>query len=102
MYRYHEKPLQQRLEHLYHRNLFVLAISLAQKSGMESSHQTVIFRRYGDFLYQKADYDGAMQQYLKAIVNTEPSQIIRKVYTLFLRCIITDFSSFLIPKEYTI
>jgi hypothetical protein len=30
-------------------------------------------------LYQKADYDGAMQQYLKAIDNTEPSQVIRKV-----------------------
>jgi Tfp pilus assembly protein PilF len=64
---------------LYQRNLYVYAINLAQKAGMESQQQNVIFRKYGDFLYQKADYDGAMQQYLKAIDNTEPSQVIRKV-----------------------
>lgn len=71
--------MQQRLEILYQRNLFVTAITLAQKSGMDAPGQNVIFRKYGDFLYQKADYDGAMQQYLKAIDNTEPSQVIRKV-----------------------
>ena len=48
---------------------------------MDAQQQTVIFRKYGDFLYQKADFDGAMQQYLKAIDNTEPSQVIRKVQT---------------------
>ncbi|CCU74377.1 vacuolar protein sorting protein (VPS11) [Blumeria hordei DH14] len=78
IYQYHEKPLQQRLEYLYQRNLFVPAINLAQKSGIDESQRNEIFRKYGDFLYQKADYDGAMQQYLKAIDNTEPSQIIRK------------------------
>jgi hypothetical protein len=41
--------------------------------------QNVIFRKYGDHLYQKGDYDTAMQQYLRAIENTEPSQVIRKV-----------------------
>jgi len=71
--------LQQRLEILYQRNLFVIAINLAQKAGMDAAQQNVIFRKFGDFLYQKADYDGAMQQYLKAIDNTEPSQVIRKV-----------------------
>ncbi|KAL3421512.1 Vacuolar protein sorting-associated protein 11-like protein [Phlyctema vagabunda] len=78
IYRYHEKSLQQRLEILYQRNLFVHAINLAQKSGMDALQKTVIFRKYGDHLYQKADYDGAMQQYLKAIDSTEPSQVIRK------------------------
>ena len=79
IYRYHEKSLQQRLEILYQRNLFVYAINLAQKSGMDIHEKNVIFRKYGDFLYQKGDYDSAMQQYLKAIDNTEPSQVIRKV-----------------------
>lgn len=64
---------------MYQRNLFVPAINLAQKSGMDAYQQNVIFRKYGDFLYQRQDYDGAMQQYLKAIDNTEPSQVIRKV-----------------------
>ncbi|RYC54068.1 hypothetical protein CHU98_g12144 [Xylaria longipes] len=76
--RYHEKSLQQRLELLYQRNLFPLAISLAQKSGMDMQQQNVIYRRYGDHLYQKGDYDSAMAQYIKAINNTEPSQVIRK------------------------
>jgi len=38
----------------------------------------MIFRKYGDYLYQKGDYDTAMQQYLRAVDNTEPSQVIRK------------------------
>jgi len=46
---------------------------------MDAQQQNVIFRKYGDYLYQKGEYDGAMQQYLKAIDNTEPSQVIRKV-----------------------
>ncbi|KAK2046690.1 vacuolar membrane protein [Colletotrichum somersetense] len=76
--RYHEKSLQQRLEMLYQRNMFPLAIELAQKSGLDATQQSGIFRRFGDHLYQKADYDGAMVQYIKAIDTTEPSQVIRK------------------------
>lgn len=80
--RYHEKPLQQRLELLYQRNLYPLAINLAQKAGMDGSQQNAIYRKYGDYLYQKGDYDSAMSQYIKAIDSTEPSQVIRKVCDL--------------------
>ncbi|KAI1488971.1 vacuolar protein sorting protein-like protein [Biscogniauxia mediterranea] len=76
--RYHEKSLQQRLELLYQRNLYPLAINLAQKSGMDAQQQNVIYRKYGDHLYQKGDYDSAMSQYIRAIDSTEPSQVIRK------------------------
>ncbi|KAJ0314953.1 hypothetical protein COL5a_012158 [Colletotrichum fioriniae] len=76
--RYHEKSLQQRLEMLYQRNMYPLAIELAQKSRLDATQQSGIFRRFGDHLYQKADYDGAMVQYIKAIDTTEPSQVIRK------------------------
>ncbi|KAI5310739.1 hypothetical protein KEM55_002698 [Ascosphaera atra] len=51
---------------------------MAQKAGVDKMQQNLIFRKYGDFLYQKGDYDTAMQQYLRAIDNTEPSQVIRK------------------------
>ncbi|KAK4574463.1 Vacuolar protein sorting-associated protein 11 [Recurvomyces mirabilis] len=78
LYRYHEKTFQQKLEILYRLNLYRLAISLAQKYQVDAVQQNVIFRRFGDYLYQKGDYDTAMQQYLRAIENTEPSQIIRK------------------------
>jgi hypothetical protein len=56
-----------------------LAINLAQKAGLDAPQQNVILRKFGDHLYSKQDYDTAMQQYLKAIDNTEPSQVIRKV-----------------------
>lgn len=78
LYRYHEKPFQQKLDILYQREFYVLAIELAQKEQVDRAQQNVIFRRYGDYLYLKGDYDTAMQQYLRAIDNTEPSQIIRK------------------------
>lgn len=79
VFRYREKSLQQRLEILYDRNLYILAINLAQKTGIDQFQQNAIYRKYGDFLYQRGDYDTAMQQYLRAIDNTEPSQVIRKV-----------------------
>ena len=78
LFRYHEKSLQQKLEILYHRDLYVLAINFAQKAGVDHAQRNVIYRKYGDFLHKKGDYDTAMQQYLKAIDNTEPSQVIRK------------------------
>jgi Zn finger protein HypA/HybF involved in hydrogenase expression/tetratricopeptide (TPR) repeat protein len=78
LYRYHEKTFQQKLEELYSRKEYLLAIMLAKKYNVDAVQQNVIFRKYGDYLYQRGDYDTAMQQYLRAIDNTEPSQIIRK------------------------
>lgn len=78
MFRYHEKSVQQRLEMLYQRNLYMLAVDLAKRCGMDAQQQNVIFRKYGDYLYQKGNYDEAMAQYIKAIDSTEPSQVIRK------------------------
>ncbi|KKA30677.1 hypothetical protein TD95_003353 [Thielaviopsis punctulata] len=75
---YHEKPLQSKLDMLYQRNLYPLAIELAQKSNLDLAQQSVIFRKFGDFLYHKGDYDNAMVQYIRAIDTTEPSQVIRK------------------------
>ncbi|CAI4217363.1 unnamed protein product [Parascedosporium putredinis] len=76
--RYHQRSLQQRLEMLYQRNMFPLALELAQSAGMDSKQQSTIYKRFGDHLYQKGDYDAAMVQYIRAIDTTEPSQVIRK------------------------
>jgi vacuolar protein sorting-associated protein 11 len=70
--------VQQRLEMLYQRNLYTLAAEMAQKCGLDAQQQTIIFRKHGDYLYQKGNYDEAMAQYIKAIDSTEPSQVIRK------------------------
>ncbi|CAK7271454.1 Vacuolar protein sorting-associated protein 11 [Sporothrix epigloea] len=75
---YREKSLRQRLDMLYQRDLYHLAIELARKSKLDRQQQNMIFLRFGDYLYQKASYDEAMAQYIKAIDSTEPSQVIRK------------------------
>jgi len=76
--RYREKPLQQRLELLYQRNMYPLALELAQKCGLDADEHSSIYRKFGDHLYQKGDFDGAMTQYIRAIDSTEPSAVIRK------------------------
>ena len=40
-----------------------------------------IFTQYGDHLYSKNDYDGAIAQYIRTIGKLEPSYVIRKVVT---------------------
>lgn len=67
---------------LYQRNMYPLALALAESSGLGPGQQSLIYRKFGDYLYQKADYDGAMVQYIRAIDTTEPSQVIRKVCRL--------------------
>ena len=94
--------MQQKLEIFTGRNLYVLAINFAQKHNLDVSQRNIILRKYGDYLYQRGDYDTAMQQYLKAIDNTEPSQVIRKVCSLhcWLRFPI-NLLSFSTRSEYT-
>ena len=71
--------MQEKLQLFYQRDLYILAINYAQKIGVDINQRNAILRKYGDYLHKKGDYDTAMQQYLKAIDNTEPSQVIRKV-----------------------
>lgn len=81
LYRYHEVSLQDKLDILYARNLYILAINLAQKAGVGESKLRAIYRKYADYLYGKGDWDGSMQWYIKALgpVNEEGvSTVIRK------------------------
>lgn len=45
---------------------------------MEESSVADIHRQYGDHLYAKSDYDGAMAQFVQTIGWTQPSYVIRK------------------------
>lgn len=58
--------------------LDLLAVGLARSSGLEESEIAEIYRKYGDHLYQKGDFDGAMQQFIKTIGGVQPSYVIRK------------------------
>lgn len=64
---------------LYRKNLYLLALNLAKTQGLDESSVADIHRQYGDHLYTKGDYDGAMQQYIKTIGFLQPSYVIRKV-----------------------
>ena len=64
---------------LYRKNLHLLALNLAKTQGLDESSVADIHRQYGDHLYTKGDYDGAMQQYIKTIGFLQPSYVIRKV-----------------------
>lgn len=49
-----------------------VAISLAQTFGVDQATLTDIYKRYGDHLYGKGDFDGAISQYIKTIGSACP------------------------------
>lgn len=64
---------------LYRTAQYLLALNLAKTQNLDESSVANIHKQYGDHLYNKGDYDGAMQQYQKTIGYTQPSYVIRKV-----------------------
>lgn len=69
-----------KLNILYQRSQYQLALNLAKTQKLDESSVADIHRQYGDHLYSKADYDNAMQQFIKTIGHVQPSYVIRKVY----------------------
>jgi Tfp pilus assembly protein PilF len=64
---------------LYRKSLYVLALNMARSQRLDESSVADIHRQYGDHLYAKGDYDGAMGQFVRCIGWTEASYVIRKV-----------------------
>ncbi|KAI0271206.1 hypothetical protein BGY98DRAFT_1126715 [Russula aff. rugulosa BPL654] len=73
-----EKPTATKLDMLYRRGYYVLALDIAKTQQMSEESVADIHRQYGDYLYAKPDYDAAMQQYLQTIGYVQPSYVIRK------------------------
>lgn len=65
--------------------VIVYSCSLA-KSQSYNDGLIDIFTQYGDHLYSKNDYDGAIAQYIRTIGKLEPSYVIRKVVTNICGC----------------
>lgn len=57
----------------------LLAINLSRSSGLDEEQIAEIYKKYGDHLYDKADFDGAMSAFIKTIGIVQPSYVIRKV-----------------------
>ncbi|PFH46708.1 hypothetical protein AMATHDRAFT_7477 [Amanita thiersii Skay4041] len=73
-----EKPTAGKLDILYNKSLYLLALSLAKTQGLDEASIADIHRQYGDHLYTKGDYDGAMQQFIQTIGHLQASYVIRK------------------------
>lgn len=78
IYSIKEKDTQTKLETLFQKNLYQIAISIAQSAQYDYSNIVDIYRRNGDFLYDKGEYDNAIEQYIYTIGHIEPSYVIQK------------------------
>lgn len=79
LYHLDEKDTPTKLEILFKLNLYVLAINLAHMQKYDDASIAEIFKKYGDYLYNKGDFDGSIEQYIRTIGQLEPSYVIRKV-----------------------
>ncbi|CAI0383530.1 unnamed protein product [Linum tenue] len=73
-----EKDMESKLDMLFKRNLYTVAINLVQSQQADAAATAEVLRKYGDHLYSKQDYDEAMAQYINTIGHLEPSYVIQK------------------------
>ncbi|KAH9331112.1 hypothetical protein KI387_003220 [Taxus chinensis] len=73
-----EKDMEGKLDMLYKKNLYTIAINLVQSQQADAAATAEVLRKYGDHLYGKQDYDEAMSQYIRTIGQLEPSYVIQK------------------------
>ena len=74
-----EKDLKTKMEILFRKNQYDIAVSLAKGHNVGAEGIAEILRQYGDWLYMKGDLSLAAQQYIKTIPHLEPSYVIKKV-----------------------
>ena len=73
-----EKDIQSKLELLFKKNFYDIAIKIAKSHHYDNDGLKDIFRQYGNHLYSKGDNSGAIDNYIKTIGCLEPSYVIRK------------------------
>lgn len=78
LYHLDEKDLQSKLSSLYKKNMYDTAVKIARNNQYDAEGLSDIFKQYGDHLYGKANFAGAVEQYIKTIGFLEPSYVIRR------------------------
>ncbi|EGG05555.1 uncharacterized protein MELLADRAFT_87824 [Melampsora larici-populina 98AG31] len=73
-----ERSLNEKLEMMFEKELYMLAVNVAKIGGASESELAEIYKRYGDSCYLKSDYQLSVQQYIKTIGIVQPSFVIRK------------------------
>ena len=78
IYKLEEKDTQTKLETLFKKGLYSVAVDIAKTHNYDRAAVVSILTRYADHLYSKGDFTGAIEQYCKTIGTLEPSYVIRK------------------------
>uniref|UniRef100_A0A158Q8K7 Vacuolar protein sorting-associated protein 11 homolog n=1 Tax=Elaeophora elaphi TaxID=1147741 RepID=A0A158Q8K7_9BILA len=73
-----EKSISSKLDILFKKNLYDLAVGVAKRSSVASEYLPEIYKKYGDYLYRSGDFENAVQQYTETVGYLEPSYIIKK------------------------
>ncbi|KAH8825000.1 hypothetical protein DL96DRAFT_1817608 [Flagelloscypha sp. PMI_526] len=73
-----ELPTSQKLELLYEKGQYRIALSLARTQRLEESHVADIHKHYADSLYSTGKYDLSMTEFVLTIGHLQPSYVIRK------------------------
>ena len=72
-----ERSTSEKVGLLLQKNLFAAAISIAYTDPSFPTQKVAnLYRQHAEFLYQKGDFEGAMDQYIHTIGSLEPSHII--------------------------
>lgn len=79
LFRLEEKSTSQKLDLLFTRSLYPIAIGLAQTERLDSEEVAGIHKQYGDHLYAKGEFESATKSYVKTLGWVQPSYVIRKV-----------------------
>ncbi|GAA49654.1 vacuolar protein sorting-associated protein 11 homolog, partial [Clonorchis sinensis] len=73
-----EKSTHAKLEMLFSKKNFQMAIDIAKSQHFEQEELARIFGSYADHLYKQKDYDGAIKEYVKTIGILEASFVIQR------------------------
>eukprot|EP00475_Leptophrys_vorax_P003669 TRINITY_DN12152_c0_g1_i2.p1 TRINITY_DN12152_c0_g1~~TRINITY_DN12152_c0_g1_i2.p1 ORF type:complete len:731 (-),score=192.03 TRINITY_DN12152_c0_g1_i2:68-2260(-) len=77
-----EKDLSKKMELLFKRNMYQVAINMAKSQQVGIREICEIHKEFGDYLYSTGEFDNAVMQYIETIKDgrtyIEPSYIIRK------------------------
>ena len=76
IYRLRQKSLKERLNELFRKHMYDLALRIVRMEGRFS--EADIQRRAGDYCYSKGDYASAAQEYIATIGALDSSYVIRK------------------------
>lgn len=74
-----EKSLDERVDALCRNKAFQLALNLCDEQAKEPTIRPDIYKRYGDYLYEKRDFDSAASMYTETIGHIETSYVIQKL-----------------------